>query len=437
VAAAVASILLAAAGAIAWRLRSLDEETVRRALVARLEAALGTKAQVRRAEVSLLSGVRLEGLQIANPPPLAGRLLEAEAFVLRYRPWPLLLGRVEVDRLALVRPALSLRMDRRGLFNYERLAPPRGGATAVPLPLRVRLRKVSVENGSVSVSDAAGAALARVEGVGFSAAIELDGDLATGTGDARVATLALGDRLFLRDAGAPLRLTREEVVLAPIRAHAAGGDAKGEATVRLGGGFRYAVSLALDGSRVETMLAEAKAAPWLAGRLRGRASFEGAGGLATVRGRGEAEVSGCRLAGSRAAALLATALGLPELERPEFDDCRLSFTQTGARVRVPSLVMKGRALELAGRGSSSLDTGALDYDMTLALAPALFARVTRPELRPAFRTRPDGFAEIGFRLTGTTLAPRTDLAARIAKGAAGHAITDQLSRWLGLKKKER
>ena len=97
--------------------------------------------------------------------------------------------------------------------------------------------------------------------------------------------------------------------------------------------------------------------------------------------------------------------------------------------------MKGRALELVGHGSLLLDTGVLDYDMTLALAPALFARLTRPELRPAFRTRPDGFAEVDFRLTGTTLEPRTDLAARVAKAAAGHAAADTISRWLGLKKK--
>jgi hypothetical protein len=97
--------------------------------------------------------------------------------------------------------------------------------------------------------------------------------------------------------------------------------------------------------------------------------------------------------------------------------------------------MKGRAIDLRGRGSLLLDTGALDYDMTLALAPALFARLTRPELRSAFRRRPDGFAEVDFRLTGTTLQPRTDLAARVAKAAAGQAVTDTLSRWLGFKKK--
>jgi hypothetical protein len=438
VAASVAAVgILAVVSTIAWRLHALDEDTVRRALVTRLEAALGTKVQVRHADVSVLSGMRLEGLEIAEPSPLRGHLLDAEAFVLRYRPWPLLLGRVEVDRLALVRPTLFLRMDRRGVLNYERLAPSASGATPrVGLPLSVRLRRVSVEDGSVTATDATGAALARVRGATFAASLAFDEGHATGSGAARVGTLALGDRLFLHDAAAPLRLARDQVRLSPLRARVAEGDATGDAFVRITGGFRWIVNLALDGARVETMLAEAGALPSLQGRLRGKARFEGTGGLATVHGRGEAEVSRCRASGGRATSLLAATLGLRELEHPEFDECRIAFTQSGARITTPTLLMKGRALELAGHGSLLLDSGAIDYEMSLALAPALFARLTRPELRPAFHTRADGFSVVDFRLTGTTLQPRTDLATRIGKAAAGQAVTDTVSRWLGLKKKK-
>jgi hypothetical protein len=85
-------------------------------------------------------------------------------------------------------------------------------------------------------------------------------------------------------------------------------------------------------------------------------------------------------------------------------------------------------VQLTGEGSLSLTTSALDYRMNLALAPQLFAKVTRPELRPAFRPRHDGFSTIDFRLYGTTLDPQTDLLLRIAKGAATEAAKDQLNR---------
>ena len=83
---------------------------------------------------------------------------------------------------------------------------------------------------------------------------------------------------------------------------------------------------------------------------------------------------------------------------------------------------------MSGKGTLDLDTSALDYQMTLALAPKLLAKVTRPELRPAFTDRGDGFSTIGFHLYGTTSDPETDLLSRIAKAAATEAIKGQLDR---------
>jgi hypothetical protein len=88
----------------------------------------------------------------------------------------------------------------------------------------------------------------------------------------------------------------------------------------------------------------------------------------------------------------------------------------------------GRALQLTGKGTVNLATYGLDYQMTLALAPGLFAKVTRPELRPAFEERGDGFFAIDFRLYGTTLDPQTDLVSRIGRAAATEAAKEQLNR---------
>ena len=100
------------------------------------------------------------------------------------------------------------------------------------------------------------------------------------------------------------------------------------------------------------------------------------------------------------------------------------FTQPGARCRRPRS-WEGTSAQLPGRGTIELDTGGLDYQMSLALAPTLFANVTRPELSRPLQG-PDGFAEVDFRLYGTTLDPQTDLVSRVAKAAAGHAMKEQL-----------
>jgi hypothetical protein len=131
---------------------------------------------------------------------------------------------------------------------------------------------------------------------------------------------------------------------------------------------------------------------------------------------------------SRTLALLAGVLQVPELASPDFDDCRAEFVQSAYRVSTPVVLLSGKAVQLRGAGAVDLRTDGLDYQMNLALAPHLFAKVTRRELRPAFKPRTDGFSTIDFHLYGTTAAPQTDLLSRIAKGAAEDAAKKQLER---------
>lgn len=444
VALGVAGVALAGVSGYAlWLVRWLHTPAFQEALLQRVRGIAGTEVRVRSVDVSLLSGVTLEGVGVANPPPFPGDLLTADGFVLRYRLWPLLSGRFEVQRLALERPHLRVAMDARGAFNYERLgggrvppSPPSPGAAAPPssVPLRVVLSRLSVDDGTVVVTDATRARLLMLEGVGVRAAFDVQSGAATGNGTASVRTLDVARRLFIRDLTAPLALTRESFTLSPIRGRAGGGEVRGETTVRFKNGFRYTARLEVAGADVKGLLQEAHSAALVAGRLQAEARFEGSGGLATLRGAGTGRITGCRVQDSRALALVSRVLAVPELARPDFDECRAEFTQAGPRVTTPVLALKGRALELTGHGSLNLETSALDYALTLALAPNLFAKVTRPELRSAFRTRPDGFALIDFRLTGTTVEPKTDLLARLGRGAAEGALKSVLGRLFGKKK---
>ena len=63
--------------------RRLDTPEFRKELLARVELALGTKVRVAKMDLALLSGVELEGVRIANPPPFSGDLLTAETFSFR------------------------------------------------------------------------------------------------------------------------------------------------------------------------------------------------------------------------------------------------------------------------------------------------------------------------------------------------------------------
>jgi hypothetical protein len=411
----------------------LNTPAFQRALLDQAETTLGARVRVKEMDISLFSGVTLKGIVIANPAPFAGNLLTADAFVLRYRLRSLLAGRVEVERVTLEKPTLGLVIDARGVFNYEKLGrsasrPAQTPAVTVAAPLRIVLKQLAVENASVVMTDHTAARLMTVDGADFRSAFAVEAGVAQGSGNATIATLDLADLLFVRSVRAPLVLSKEVVKLAPIRGRVAGGEATGDVTVHLKGGFRYVANIEVKGAEVRTLLAEAKLAGGASGDLQAKATFEGTGGMATMKGRGQATVSRCRVEQGRTFALLAGILQVPELAAPDFEECRLEFTQSGQRLSTPVLVLKGKSVQLSGRGTVDLNTSGLDYQMSLALAPKLLAKVTRPELRPAFKDRGDGFSAIDFHLYGTTREPQTDLLSRVGKAAATEALKNQINR---------
>ena len=416
----------------------LDTPELKKSLLEQARATLGTDLRVRDIRISLLSGVTLKGIVVANPAPFPGELLTADAFVLRYRLLPLLTGRVEVERLALEKPALALAMDAKGGFNYERLgrpagkgAPAAGASASAPraaTPLRISMKSLAVDDGSIRISDYAKARLVSLEGIAFKSAFELADGKALGAGQVTIDTADLGGVLFVHGARAPLSISKEKVTLSPIRGDVAGGSLSGDLNVDLKGGLRYTTALTLKGASVKKLLQEAKSKALLSGTLSAKARFEGSGGLPTMRGEGSADVASCRSENSRVLALLAGVLQVPELARPDFETCRVEFKQTGSRFATPVVKLTGDAVRLSGSGTLNLETSALDYDMSLALSPKLFAKVTRPELRGAFEAQSDGFSAVAFHLSGTTLEPKTDLVSRLGKAAATSVAKDQLGK---------
>jgi AsmA-like C-terminal region len=112
----------------------------------------------------------------------------------------------------------------------------------------------------------------------------------------------------------------------------------------------------------------------------------------------------------------------------------MEFTIGGNRVQTPVLGLKGKALQMTGKGTMSLATSALDYDMDLALSRGLVDKIGVKELRAAFKDRGDGFSTVAFKVTGTTERPQTDLASRIGKAAATQVLKDQAGKLFGKKK---
>ncbi len=416
-------VLLLGFGTAAYLLRSLNTPEFKKTLLERAKATVGAEVQVKEMDIAVLSGLTLKGVTIANPAPFPGNLLTADAFVLRYRLRPLLSGRLEVERLALERPVVALAMDSRGAFNYEKLA---GGAKAAP--------SKGSPNAEILMQDATKAPLMKVQDFDLDSAFNVVGAAAQGSGTARIATLSLADLMFVRGISAPIEMSKESVKLAPIRATLAGGTLGGDVKVNLKDGFRYVASLDVKGAQVQKLLEEAKSPRAVSGTLLAQASVEGSGGLPTMKGKGRAEIADCKVSNMPVFGVVAAALRVPALSSPSFDQCLVEFTLGASRLQMTMISLKGKQMQLTGRGTTDLDTYSLDYDLNLALGTETLDKVPVRELKAAFKDRGDGFSAMDFKVTGTSTAPQTDLASRVGKAAATEAATAGLKKLFGKKK---
>ena len=164
------------------------------------------------------------------------------------------------------------------------------------------------------------------------------------------------------------------------------------------------------------------------------ATLSGNGGTATARGKGKAEVTDCKVSDHPVLLALSGILQLPELRSPRFDECRMEFEVGSGVVRTTVLSLKGKTLELTGKGTYGLGTSALAYDMTLGLSKELLARVPGNTTRAAFKQRDDGFGTLDFGVTGTAAAPRVDLLTRFGASLATEAAKEGLRKLFGKKK---
>ncbi len=420
--------------------RSLETPEFKARVAEQASAAVGARVQLESLDVSLLRGIRLGGIRIQNPPGFSGDLLVAEGAKLSYDPWSLLQGHIQVDELSLRKPVITLASDARGAFNYEKLASPAPAAKASSPPAasslpRLVVSKLAVDGARFVVMDEKKVAVFRLEGASLDSALAMESGVLTGTGKATVESVVMADALFLKGVKAPLTLTKERMSLAPLEGRLAGGAVTGEIKVEFEPEMRYALQFDAKGGNVATLLKEAGSAQTLTGTLEAKAKIEGTGGLLTVKGSGHAQIRDCLWPKAPLFGVLAGVLQIPELADPRFDDCRVEFTLGRGQARTPVVSFKGRALELTGQGVTNLVTSGVDYDLTLALSPGLLAKIPGSPIRAAFKSRPDGFGTLAFKVTGTSMAPKTDIATRFGKAVAIEAAKEGLGRFFGRPKK--
>ena len=426
-------VLMVGAGILVLN-RFLQSEAFKQAVIRSAHDLLGSDVQIGEIRISVLSGATLTGVTLANPPGFPGDLLRADSLVVRYRLWPLLRKRLEVQRVSLEGPLVWLARGEGGEWNYDRLGarPPgaggRGGARAgsaepaspasAVAALDVLLPELAVRRGTMVVTGERQRPLVRLDQLNLDTSVTWLSAALRGGGRASVATMSLADSLFVRETTARLAFTAGDLKLTSLAGGLAGGELTGDLDVLLARAPRYTANLQLRNVDVPTLLREARARRhFMSGRLQGRARLEGAGGLATLVGQGHVEIQGGQVVDVPILQTIALLLQVPSLINLKLDECSVDWTLAQEVLRTPTLRLLSRDVRITGAGAVSLASGTVEHELTLALPKPVVARAPR-DVRRAFTEQPDGWMTLDFRVWGPYDAPRTDLSDRLFRTTA-------------------
>ncbi|MCX6899871.1 MAG: AsmA family protein [Verrucomicrobia bacterium] len=434
-------VVLLAAGGV-WYLNGyLQTPEFKQKVLTAARDALGTEVKITDMNVSLFSGVRLKSIVIGNPPGFPGSLLTADAFVLSYNLVPLLSRRVEVEQLSATKPVVTLSRNEKGEWNYAKIGTSSGGTPAAKPEakpadgpaaggsgapaLDIALSKLAVNDGEVTLIGEKGKPLTKIQELNFTSALSYVGSKFSGSGRAKLGTLAIAESLFVRQLDSPVSMTASEIKLSPATGKLANGDVTCDLTLKLTGGFKYLMNLQAKNSDVAKLLQEAGVKEVISGKLQGTTAVEGTGGLPTIVGKGRFEITNGQLMQLPLQGVLATLLQVAELREIKFDSCVLEYTLANSVLQTPVIKLSSAGIQVMGKGFVSLADYSLNHELTLALSKTLLAKVPK-ELQSAFKDRGDGFLTVDFRVSGPYDSPKTDLAQGLLKNAVQQQLQQRL-----------
>lgn len=412
--------LVAAAGV--WGLtRYLEQPEVRQKLTSLASHATGTEVRLEDLKVSIFRGIELRGVTIGNPDGFAGNLLTAKAFVLRYRLWPLVRKRVVVDAIVLETPTIELVKNAQGQWNFERLSgraeKVQAGASHEPATggLEVTLHSIRMNHATTTMRTAAGRELLKVQDASFRSGLVVSEGKVSGDGHANIGLVECAHALFLRELSTPVALTPASVKLSPLVGKVAGGEITGAAGMSLVDS-RYTVDLHVKNADVVTLFKEANVLPvFSSGKLQLNSSLTGTGGVETVVGAGQAEITGGQLMNVPLLNVVATLLQVSALQNLKFDEFKLEYTLSNNVVQTPVIRIVSPQVKLTGQGELTLADNKLNHTFTLTLAAGTLDHAPK-EIRQEFTRNTDGSAAIEFKVWGPYDSPKTDLQKRILQG---------------------
>jgi len=415
----VASGLMAAALAAALLLE-FNAPRMGQAALARMGATMGARVTARAFRFRLVRGLALEGLEASSDYTGGRWSLSADALVLDHRLWPLLTGRIEVDRIVLRRPRIRLEQRPAGRTTLPAAAAQAGAALAL------RVVEARMDDGTIEVT-APGQPALTVTGLDVSlrdlamTGSTLAGLSANGRAEAEAIRFA---RTVARNVEGRFKLENGTLSAEEVRFRTDQGLFEATLRARLDRlPLTYSLDLRGDPLDLNRMAGQADQSGFGPATLHLSAAGAGAG-TSALRGRGVLKMQPGRLPASPLLERLQGALGARGLVGARYEGTETPFRLQDGRAVFDAFHLRADPLAVDMRGWIGLD-GPLSLAVQVR-APRSMVRVAGVSSDVLDALADDeGRIVVPLTVTGTQANPvvRPDAGALLAQAGRGMGRT--------------
>jgi len=400
----------------------------------RASASIGGPVQIEAIDFDVLHGIKLKGLvtQIdSNHTGGQGALkLNAAQVNLTYSLWDLIVGKLRLTGVVLDQPQITLTkqptqsMQPAPASNGTSTASTSSGSSGGS-PFQFVLDSAKINNGTFTLLDAGGANTAALQGVDASADTAGFNDGKDVTGEVK-ATQVSASGLLVTDFYTSFTYHTNYLASKQFTATAYSGTLKGDFLMD---GSAGPSTLSLNGNslKVEQIAAASGSESHLTGSLDFQSKWRSIETDAAT-GEGDAQLANGKIQSVKMLNEIGSALKIEELKEPIITKAVTHFLVHDRQADFNGLQITSQLFSITGHGTVGFDNS-LNADLVLVLTTQAMARLPQ-QVANAFVQQADGTGTIGFRVTGTTSNPSTDLPQKLLLQGAQKQIKNELNKAL-------
>ena len=405
----------------------------------RASASIGGPVQIDSIDFDILHGIKLKGLvtQIdASHTGGQGALKVNVAQVnCTYSLWDLLLRKLRLTGVVLDQPQITLTKQPTAPMQpapastvSSSSSASAAGSSSGGSAFQFVLDGAKINNGSLTVQDASGANTASLQGVDASADTSGFSDGKDVTGEVKVKQVAASN-FQVTDFYTSFTCHTNYLASKQFSATAYSGTLKGD--YLMDGSSAGPSSLTLNGNSLNvaqlTAATSSSSSAQLTGSLDFQSKWRGIESDAPT-GEGDAQLANGKLQGVKMLDEIGSALKIDELKEPLISKAITHFLVHDRQADFNGLQVTSQLFSITGHGTIGFDSS-LNADLVLVLTGQAMARLPK-EVANAFVQQSDGTGTIGFKVTGTTSNPSTDLPQKLLLQGAQKQIKSELNKAL-------